>query len=169
MTHARLRLLPRDPQHGRDHREDELARAGLGAGVQEVAHLGQQPGTSGLLHDQEAGVRREGGQQGVRSPPLPVLELPDLGRLEQVGPGRGQPLLAGLRGRGPPPQQRDVRLALADLGQRRDPADPVVIDVPQRGERAARGEDPGDLPDGPVQVELVHGLSDQDGVHARVG
>ena len=38
------RLLPRGPQHGRDHGRDELARGGLGAGVQEVAHLGQQLG-----------------------------------------------------------------------------------------------------------------------------
>ena len=162
-------LLPHGPQHDRGHREYELARTGLRACPQELAHLGQQPGAVGFIHHQEVGVRGDGGQQGVDGPALPVLELAHLGRPEQAESGCGQALLAGVPGAGPPPQQGDVGLALADLSQRRDPAGPVIVDVPQRGEHTARGEHPGDLGYGPVQVEPVQGLADQDGVDAGVG
>jgi len=75
-------LFARGPQHGRDHRQDELARGGFRLGVQEVPDLGQQPVAVRLLHHQEVGVRRDGRQQRVGRPPLPVPELADLRRPE---------------------------------------------------------------------------------------
>src|SRR5579863_3567752 len=100
------RMLSRGPQRGCDHGEDELARAGLRSCVQEVAHLGQPPGTLGLRHDQEIRVRRDGGQQRVSGPRLPVLELGNAGWLEVTGPRRGQAFQAGVPGAVPPPPER---------------------------------------------------------------
>jgi hypothetical protein len=49
-----------------------------------VADPGEQPGPFGLLHDQEVGVRADGGQQGIGGTGLAVPELAHLGRGEQV-------------------------------------------------------------------------------------
>jgi LacI family transcriptional regulator len=47
-------LLPQGPQHDRGQGQDELAFRRLGAGVKELADLGQQGGPFGLFHGQQA-------------------------------------------------------------------------------------------------------------------
>ena len=114
-------------------------------------------------------MRADGGQQRIGGAGLPVPELAHLGRGEQVRARSEQPLLPGLGLAVAPPRQRDAGLALADLGQPGDPADPVVVHVPQPGEHAARPEHPGDLGQRAVHVEPVHGLAGQHGVQAGIG
>jgi len=165
---ARASLLALGSQHDRDHREDELARGGLRPVVEKIAYLGEQPDSFGFVHHEEMGVRRDRGHQRVGGARLPVLELADLARTEEIGAFREQAFLAGVNVTVAPAQQRDAGVALADLGQVGDPAHPVVVDVPQSGEHAAGGEHPGDLGQRAIQVEPVHGLSGDDGVRAAV-
>ena len=61
----------------------------------------------------------------------------------------------------------DLRLLIS--ASRGDPADPVVVHVPQPGEHPARPEHPGDLGQRAVHVEPVHRLPGQHGVEAGVG
>ena len=68
-----------------------------------------------------------------------------------------------------PSQQRDAGLALAHLGQVENPADPVVVHVPQPGEDPAGRQHAGDLGHRAVHVKPVHGLAGQDGVDAGIG
>jgi hypothetical protein len=128
-----------------DQREREFAVRGLRLAAQEVADPGEQPGPFGPLHDQEVGMRADRGQQGIGGTGLAVPELTHLGRGEQVRNLPEHLLLPGLRRAAPPRGQRDAGLALTDLGQPGDPADPVVVHVPQPGEHPARPEHPGDL------------------------
>ena len=123
----------------------------------------------GRFHHQQVGVGGHGGQQRVRRAPLPVPELPGLDRLEPGRSGGQEPLLPGPGAALPPAQQRDAGLALAHGRQCRDPAHPVVVHVPQSGQHAARRQHPGQLGQGPVQVEPVHGLAGQHGVDGAVG
>jgi hypothetical protein len=171
-TTAALQLrrlpAPRPQAHG-DHRERELAVCGLRLAVQEVADPGEEPGPFGLLHDQEVRVRADRGQQGIGGTGLAVPELAHLGRGEQVRSLPEHLLLPGLGRAAAPRGQRDAGPALAHLGQPGDPADPVVVHVPQAGEHAARPEHPGDLRQRAVHVKPVHGLASQHGVQARIG
>src|SRR6185437_7596599 len=139
------RLPAPHPQAHSDHRQRELALRGLRLAAQEVADPGEEPGPFGLLHDQKMGVRADGGQQGIGGTGLAVPELAHLGRGEQVRSLPEQLLLPGLGRAATPRGQRDAGLTLAHLGQPGDPADPVVIHVPQASEHAARPEHPGDL------------------------
>jgi hypothetical protein len=91
------------------------------------------------------GVSRDSGDERVGGADLAVAELGHLGGPEPAGGRRGNLIPAGIGLAVAPAEQGVAGLAFAHLGQFRDPADPVVVDVPQPGEHAARHQHPGDL------------------------
>ena len=133
---------------------------GLRSAREEIA----DPKERGLLflfwHDQQPRPRRESRDEGIGSAALPVRELgllrrPELGDQTNIWKVRVCRL-------GAPAAERVTRAngrSPADPLKSGNPVDPVVDDVPQTRQDAARYEDPGHLGSRDVHVEPVQGMA----------
>ena len=90
--------LPGGAEHQGDHRQRELARRRLRPRAEVLADPGEHPVPVGRVHDEQLGVRRDGGDQGLGRAPLGVRELGALRRRKQTA-ARSGPL--GVRRPGP--------------------------------------------------------------------
>lgn len=131
---------PVDAQHAGQHREGELAVGGLRFAREESADPAERGLSFLVWHDEHPCARRDRRDEGVGGSTLPAREL---GPLRRAEPGDASAWKAHVCRRGAPAAARVTRAdggVPADPRESGSPADPVIDDVLQAAQDAARCE-----------------------------